>query len=61
MIKKEQIIKIVLMGVALAGIYFPAFCWMVSLFMEDDSNYSHGFLIPFVCLWLVWQLRDKLK
>ncbi|MEK7274635.1 MAG: exosortase/archaeosortase family protein [Candidatus Desantisbacteria bacterium] len=61
MIKKEQIIKIALISVTLAGIYSPTFCWMMSLFMVDDSNYSHGFLIPFVCLWLVWQLKDKLK
>lgn len=61
MIKKDQTCKIVLLCGVFVGIYFPTFNWMIAQFLVDDSNYSHGFLIPFVCLWLVWQLRDRLK
>jgi exosortase len=61
MLKREQILKIILISIIFIGIYFPTFCWMIPLFMHHDSNYSHGFLIPFVCLWLLWQLRDRLK
>ena len=61
MLKKEQILKIALISVIFIGIYFPTFCWMIAQFMIDDSNYSHGVLIPFVCLWIVWQMKDKLK
>ncbi|MBI4707314.1 MAG: exosortase [Candidatus Omnitrophica bacterium] len=58
---KKQYIKVALIAIPFIGIYFPTFCWMIPLFMQDDSNYSHGFLIPFVCLWLLWQLKDRLK
>ncbi|MFH1859443.1 MAG: exosortase [bacterium] len=61
MLKREQILKIILISVVFIVIYFPTFCWMISLFMHHDSNYSHGFLIPFVCLWLVWRMRDDLR
>ncbi|MFH1898210.1 MAG: exosortase/archaeosortase family protein [Candidatus Desantisbacteria bacterium] len=61
MLKKEQILKIALISVLFVGIYFPTFCWMIGLFMHHDTNYSHGFLIPIVCLWLVWQMQDDLK
>ena len=61
MTKKNQLLKIILLCVIFVGIYFPTFCWMIAQFMVDDSNYSHGFLIPIVCLWLVWQMRDNLK
>lgn len=61
MLKKEQILKIILISVALIGIYFSTFKWMIALFTHHDSNYSHGFLIPIVCLWLVWQMQDELK
>ena len=28
---------------------------------SDDPNYSHGFLIPFISLYLLWERRDILK
>jgi exosortase A len=58
---KEQILAAGLICIFFIGVYFPTFSWMISRFLEDDSNYSHGFLIPFICLWLVWLLRDELK
>ncbi|MFH1097169.1 MAG: exosortase/archaeosortase family protein [Candidatus Desantisbacteria bacterium] len=61
MIKKDQILKIILLCGVFIGVYCPTFNWMIAQFLVNDSNYSHGFLIPFVCLWLVWQMRDDLK
>ena len=26
----------------------------------DDSNYSHGFLIPLICAWLIWRQKSTL-
>ncbi|MBU0701303.1 exosortase/archaeosortase family protein [bacterium] len=61
MIKKYQLLKIILLGGVFIGIYFSTFNWIITQFLVNDSNYSHGFLIPFVCLWLVWQMRDDLR
>lgn len=33
---------------------------MFQRYMGADSYYSHGFIIPFVSLFFVWQLRDKI-
>ena len=47
--------------VLLIIIYWPTFIWMKVRFLEAESYYSHGFLIPFVFLFLIWQKRDVLK
>ncbi|MEE8576865.1 MAG: exosortase/archaeosortase family protein [candidate division Zixibacteria bacterium] len=41
-------------------IYLPAVVDLVSDWWNDD-NYSHGFLIPVVSAWLLWQKREKLS
>ncbi|MBN1587788.1 MAG: exosortase/archaeosortase family protein [Candidatus Omnitrophica bacterium] len=41
-------------------LYWPTFEWMRARFVETGTNYSHGFLIPFVSLWLVWTKRNDL-
>ena len=35
--------------------------WMLNRYMSPDSYYSHGFLIPFVSLFLIWRDRSRLK
>lgn len=42
-------------------VYLPTFFWMKYRFLEEESNYSHGFLIPIVSLFLIWRMRDELK
>lgn len=34
---------------------------MKDKFLEEESNYSHGFLIPIISLFLIWKMKDKLK
>ena len=41
--------------------YVPTFCWMKIRWTARDSYYSHGFLIPFVVAYLIWEKRDDLK
>ena len=41
--------------------YHTTFHWMYERYVGADSYYSHGFLIPFVSLFLIWQKRDYLK
>ena len=45
----------------LAYLYAPTLKWMYTRFMAEDSYYSHGFLIPFITIYLIWQKRDELK
>ena len=40
-------------------IYLPALYDLV-LDWANDPNYSHGFLVPVISGWLIWQKRDKL-
>lgn len=50
----------VLPFVALVIVYAPALYELV-LNWSQDANYSHGFLVPLVSGWLLWQKRDQLK
>lgn len=42
-------------------LFSPAYPHLLGRFAARDSYYSHGYLIPFVVLYLVWRKRDKLK
>lgn len=41
--------------------YVPTFLWMWERWFVRDSYYSHGVIIPFVSLFLIWQMRAGLK
>lgn len=40
--------------------YSAIFQWMYGRYMNADSYYSHGFLVPLVTLFLIWMKRDQL-
>lgn len=42
-----------------AGLYQPAIVNLVRQWWSDD-NYSHGFLIPLLSLYFVWERRERL-
>jgi exosortase len=44
-----------------AVIFYPTFLWLFERFFEEDSYYSHGFLIPLVTLFLIWGKKMELK
>lgn len=46
--------------IALVLVYAPALYELVAAWAQDD-NYSHGFLVPVVSAWLLWQKRESLK
>ena len=46
--------------IALVLVYLPALYDLVIDWIED-SNYSHGFLIPIVSAFLIWKKREQLK
>lgn len=40
--------------------YHSTLSWMYQRYMAPDSYYSHGFIIPFVSGYLIWQKRKQL-
>ncbi len=38
--------------------YYDVFLWMLERYLGADSYYSHGFLVPFIFIYLVWCNRD---
>ncbi|MGA2960227.1 MAG: exosortase/archaeosortase family protein [Candidatus Korobacteraceae bacterium] len=52
--------RALLLGVAVLLLYFPVLrvlarqCW-------DDPNYSHGFLVPLFCAYVLWERRRELS
>jgi exosortase len=52
--------RALLLGVAVILLYFPVLrelarqCW-------DDANYSHGFLVPIFCAYVLWERRHELS
>jgi len=58
--KKQDLIKLIaLSGLTLVA-YIPTFIWMVDRWSVKDTYYSHGFLVPFISLFIVWTKREKL-
>ncbi len=59
--KLSSLLKITLVSGLLAAIYYPTFVWMVGRWMAKEGYYSHGFLVPLVCLVLVWMKKNELQ
>lgn len=41
--------------------YFDILQWMYERFVSPDSYYSHGFLIPLVSAYFIWQQKEQLR
>lgn len=57
--KKGMILGLVAFGLFIYA-YHETFLWLVERYDNPDSHYSHGYLIPFICGYLIWQKRDEL-
>ena len=57
--KPINIIGLSVIGIIIILAYMPIFQWMYGRYMSADSYYSHGFLIPFVSLFFIWQQRGN--
>ena len=64
-IRTQDLKKILLLAfplvICIALIYLPTWQWMYHRWMSEDSYSSHGFLIPLISGWILWQERKKLK
>lgn len=50
-----------LLGLSFIACYYPTFQWLNYKYSTHDSYYSHGYLIPFVALYLIYDKRNDLK
>lgn len=41
--------------------YIPTINWMIGRWNEKESYYSHGFLVPLITLFIIWQKRNIIK
>jgi exosortase A len=57
--KKGMFVGLLSLGLFLYA-YHETFLWLIERYDNPDSHYSHGYLIPFICGYLVWQKREEL-
>ena len=57
----KNIIKFLSCMALLFIAYIPTLKWMVDRWMAAESYYGHGFFIPLVSLYIVWQRKERLK
>lgn len=58
---KNSILLAIPIIAGLALIYRPTWEWMYYRWTLPDSYSSHGFLIPLISGWIIWQERHKFK
>jgi len=58
-LKPRILLKFALFGALLAGMYYPAYSWLIRKdWPREDYNYCY--LIPLVVLYLIWEKKDEL-
>lgn len=50
----------IVVGTLIFLTYLPMMAWMWDRWFARDSYYSHGILIPFVSIYLIWLKKDEL-
>jgi len=59
--KQKTLLKFALSFALVLVAYLPTLRWFYDRWTYPDSYYGHGFLIPLVSLFIVWQRRHALK
>jgi len=57
---KVDLMKSFVLGITLVGLYYSTFSWLVDRDWSRE-DYSYGYLIPFVVLYLIWEKRKLIK
>ena len=42
-------------------VYHSTFAWLFERYAAVDSYYSHGLLVPFITVYLIWRKKEELK
>lgn len=62
--KKQDLVKLIILFILVIIVYFPTIIWMVDRWTAAETYYSHGFLVPLISLYIIWHRRirlDRLK
>jgi len=59
--KNKNFIRLIILSALTIIAYIPTFIWMVDRWTETDTYYSHGFLVPLIAGFIIWQKREELK
>ncbi len=59
--KRSETVKLITLSIIALIAYLPTFKWMIERWSATDTYYSHGFLVPFISIFILWLKRDKLK
>ena len=59
-IEKQLLIQVIILVSAFTAVYNHAIATLISDW-SSDPNFSHGFLIPFVAVYMVWYKKEHLK
>ncbi|MCP4269920.1 MAG: exosortase/archaeosortase family protein [Candidatus Brocadiaceae bacterium] len=58
--KQSTIWKVIPLILLFIGLYYQIIFYMVKDWY-NDSNYSHGFLIPFISAYIIWKDKEKIS
>lgn len=58
--KNENMIRFLVVAGLVILAYIPTFDWMLGRWGAVDTYYSHGYLVPFVSLFVAWLKRAQL-
>ena len=58
-ILKSTLLQITLLTVSFSFLFYPVIAHMVKDWTTND-NYSHGFLVPIIAVFMIWQKREKI-
>lgn len=59
--EKSDYFKALIISLLTLIAYGPTFAWMFERWMEVQTYYSHGFLVPLISSFIVWQRRKNIS
>ena len=54
-------VSLCICAILLCWLYAPTFKWWYSMWTMEESNYSHGILVPVISGFLIWLNRARLR